>query len=82
VTVRDVEYEADGRQVVGRLALPDGEGPAPAVLVAHEGPGPDDARAAATGPRLPLNVVAGDADTDNSRTALRPGVTDIPRPDT
>lgn len=32
-------YEADGAAMIGRLFLPDGEGPAPAVLVAHESPG-------------------------------------------
>jgi len=42
VTTRDVEYDADGTLMVGRLALPDGEGRRPAVLIAHEGPGLDD----------------------------------------
>jgi len=42
VTSRDVEYEADGVTMVGRLALPDGDGPAPAVLVCHEANGLDD----------------------------------------
>ena len=42
VTTRDVEYAADGTTMVGRLALPDGDGPVPAVLLAHEGPGLDD----------------------------------------
>ena len=42
VTIRDVEYEAGGVQMVGRLALPDGDGLRPAVLIAHEGPGLDD----------------------------------------
>src|SRR5436305_7366477 len=39
---RDIEYQADGAALVGRLALPDGEGKRPAVLIAHEGPGLDD----------------------------------------
>jgi dienelactone hydrolase len=42
VTTRDVEYAADGVTMRGRLALPDGNGTRPAVLVAHEGPGLDD----------------------------------------
>jgi dienelactone hydrolase len=42
VTTRDVEYDADGTLMVGRLALPDGQGLRPAVLIAHEGPGLDD----------------------------------------
>jgi len=42
VTTRDIDYDADGRGMVGRLALPDGEGRRPGVLIAHEGPGLDD----------------------------------------
>lgn len=42
VTTNDIEYNADGRTMVGRLALPDGEGKRPGVLIAHEGPGLDD----------------------------------------
>ncbi|ORW85284.1 dienelactone hydrolase [Mycobacterium sp. IEC1808] len=38
----DIEYQADGRTMIGRLAVPDGDGPCPAVLIAHEGPGLDD----------------------------------------
>lgn len=38
----EIEYEADGRTMVGWLALPTGEGRRPAVLIAHEGPGLDD----------------------------------------
>jgi dienelactone hydrolase len=38
----DIEYRADGRTMIGRLAVPDGAGPHPAVLIAHEGPGLDD----------------------------------------
>jgi dienelactone hydrolase len=41
-TVTGIEYEADGRTMVGWLALPAGEGRCPAVLIAHEGPGLDD----------------------------------------
>jgi dienelactone hydrolase len=42
VTTRDVDYDAGGTLMVGRLALPDGEGVRPSVLIAHEGPGLDD----------------------------------------
>ena len=40
--VRDIEYVVDGVTMVGRLAVPDGDGPVPAVLIAHEGNGLDD----------------------------------------
>jgi dienelactone hydrolase len=42
VTTRDIEYPADGVTMIGRLALPDGEGTRVGVLIAHEGPGLDD----------------------------------------
>ena len=42
ITTKDIEYEADGSTMVGRLALPAGEGKSPGVLIAHEGPGLDD----------------------------------------
>src|SRR5688500_4193576 len=42
VTSRDVEWSADGTTMVGRLALPDGDGPAPGVLICHEANGLDD----------------------------------------
>jgi dienelactone hydrolase len=41
-TVRDVEYEADGRTMIGSLGIPDRSGPLPAVLIAHEANGLDD----------------------------------------
>ncbi len=45
-TTRDITYEADGRTMIGTLALPDDGGGAgdqrPGVLVCHEGPGLDD----------------------------------------
>jgi dienelactone hydrolase len=50
VQVREVRYEADGRQLTGTLAVPAGSGPFPVVLIGHEGPGLDEvqrARAAA-----------------------------------
>ena len=41
-TTRDITYEADGRTMIGTLALPDGADQRPGVLVCHEGPGLDD----------------------------------------
>jgi dienelactone hydrolase len=42
VTTRDISYTSDGRTMVGTLAVPDGDGPRPGILVCHEGPGLDD----------------------------------------
>jgi dienelactone hydrolase len=42
VTARDVEYQVNGATMRGRLAVPDGDGTRPAVLVAHEGNGLDE----------------------------------------
>jgi dienelactone hydrolase len=42
VTGRDIEYRVDGLTMSGRLALSDGTGPRPAVLIAHEGNGLDE----------------------------------------
>jgi dienelactone hydrolase len=42
VTIKDIEYAADGLTMVGRLALPDVQGLRPGVLIAHEGLGLDD----------------------------------------
>jgi dienelactone hydrolase len=42
VSTRAISYEADGRTMIGTLAVPDGSGRAPGVLVCHEGPGLDD----------------------------------------
>jgi dienelactone hydrolase len=42
VITTDIRYTVDGTTMVGRLAVPDGEGPRPAVLIAHEGPGLED----------------------------------------
>src|SRR6266511_6149677 len=42
VMIRDIEYAGDGSTMIGRLALPEGEGRRPAVLIAHEGLGLDD----------------------------------------
>jgi dienelactone hydrolase len=42
VRARDIEYTVGGTVMHGRLALPDGDGRAPAVLIAHEGNGLDE----------------------------------------
>lgn len=42
VATRDIVYVADGLDMIGRLAVPEGEGILPAVLIAHEGGGLDD----------------------------------------
>jgi len=42
MAARDIAYDADGATMVGRLALPPGEGKRPAVLIAHEANGLDD----------------------------------------
>jgi len=40
--IEDVQYEADGRSMIGHLAFDEAQaGPRPAVLVSHEGPGLD-----------------------------------------
>jgi dienelactone hydrolase len=45
-----IPYEADGREMIGTLVVPDGAGLRPAVLVAHEGGGLDEhARTMANG---------------------------------
>jgi dienelactone hydrolase len=38
----DIEYTLDGVTYIGHMATPDGDGPRPAVLVCHEGPGMTD----------------------------------------
>jgi dienelactone hydrolase len=43
--VRDVEYSLGGLVMRGRLAIPEGEGPFPAVLIAHEAAGLDEFQA-------------------------------------
>lgn len=40
--IQEIEYEVNGQRMVGQLAVPDGDGLRPGVLVAHEGPGIDD----------------------------------------
>ena len=41
--IEDIEYEAEGIQLIGQLAVDDQlQGARPAVLVCHEGPGLDD----------------------------------------
>jgi len=41
--IEDIEYEADGKKMVGRLAVDEYRpGPRPCVLLCHEGPGLDE----------------------------------------
>ncbi|HET9733400.1 MAG TPA: dienelactone hydrolase family protein [Acidimicrobiales bacterium] len=40
--VRDVEYEVDGTTMVGRVAVPDGDGRRPGVIISPEANGLDD----------------------------------------
>ncbi|HEX4490185.1 MAG TPA: dienelactone hydrolase family protein [Acidimicrobiia bacterium] len=40
--IRDIEYEVGDTTMIGRLAVPDGDGRRPGVLIAHEGNGLDD----------------------------------------
>jgi dienelactone hydrolase len=44
VITSDIDYQVDGTTMTGRLAVPDGPGPRPGVLIAHEGNGLDDAQ--------------------------------------
>jgi dienelactone hydrolase len=46
VSVREVDYEVEGLPLRGTLAVPDGTGPFPGVLIGHEGPGLDDVQRA------------------------------------
>ncbi|MDT7690816.1 MAG: hypothetical protein QOI75_183, partial [Pseudonocardiales bacterium] len=70
VTGRDIEYRVDGLTMSGRLALPDGTGPRPAVLIAHEdnGLGDDLDRVRALG-RAGLDVLTAEPRTDPGRIA-------------
>jgi dienelactone hydrolase len=42
LSTSDIAYDVDGTTMIGRLALPDGDGVRPGVLIAHEGNGLDD----------------------------------------
>jgi dienelactone hydrolase len=42
LTTSDIEYEVGGSTMVGRLAVPEGAGSRPGILIAHEGNGLDD----------------------------------------
>jgi dienelactone hydrolase len=70
-TTRDITYQADGRTMVGTLALPDGNDQRPGVLVCHEGPGLDDhARAIAARLADELGYVAFALDYHGGGTPL------------
>jgi dienelactone hydrolase len=59
VDTRNITYEADGRTMIGTLAVPEGTGRVPGVLICHEGPGLDDhARAIAARLAAELGYVA------------------------
>ena len=71
VEVRDVAYAVDGVQMVGHLAVPDGDAVRPGVLVCHEGPGLDDhAKGRAERLAAELGVVAFALDYHGGGTAL------------
>src|SRR6187399_1779809 len=57
-TVRDVTYAADGIAMVGSLGIPDGPGPRPAVLIAHEANGLDPYQKSRAGQLAELGYVA------------------------
>jgi dienelactone hydrolase len=42
IATREVTYDADGLTMIGHVARPDGDGPWPAVLIAHDGIGLND----------------------------------------
>jgi hypothetical protein len=44
--LRQLEYQANGLALRGTVAVPDGAGPFPGVLIGHEGPGLDDVQRA------------------------------------
>jgi len=46
VQTHEVAYMADEREMVATVAVPDGPGPHPVVLIAHEGPGLDEVQRA------------------------------------
>lgn len=58
MSTRDIEYGADGTTMIGRLALPDGKGKRPAVLIAHEANGLDDHQKSRAGRLAELGYVA------------------------
>jgi dienelactone hydrolase len=58
VSTRDIEYGADGTTMIGRLALPDGTGKRPAVLIAHEANGLDDHQKSRAGRLAEFGYVA------------------------
>lgn len=53
-----INYEADGRRMVGTLCVGDGTHKRPAVLVCHEGPGQDDTARNYAGRLAELGYVA------------------------
>jgi dienelactone hydrolase len=56
--VRNVEYQADGVVMRGRMAVPESEGPFPGVLIAHEANGLDDYQAGRATTLAELGIAA------------------------
>ena len=80
-TVRDSPSEADGRTMVGRLAVPAGAvvGATPAVLVAHEANGLDEHQRGRAEQLADLGYVAFALDCHGGgRPALDGKLSDIP----
>jgi dienelactone hydrolase len=71
VEVHDVAYEVDGQQMLGHLAVPDGDDRRPGMLVCHEGPGLDEhAKGRAVRLATELGVVAFALDYHGGGTPL------------
>jgi dienelactone hydrolase len=58
VTSSELEYDVNGTTMIGHLALPDGDGPRPGILVCHEGPGLTDGTRAKADRLAALGYVA------------------------
>jgi dienelactone hydrolase len=67
----DIPYDVDGSTMVGRLALPEGEGKRPAILIAHEGNGLDDYQKSRTERFSELGYVAFALDYHGRGTPLQ-----------
>lgn len=70
VETRDIVYTADGRSLTGWLALPAGEGPRAAVLVAHEANGLGEHAMTSTRRLAELGYVAFAMDYDGREQGL------------
>ena len=70
--VRHLEYEASGLALRGTLAVPDGAGPFPGVLIGHEGPGLDDIQRARGSMISRSSATSGSPWTTTATTARSP----------